>query len=126
MNYEEMSDFEINLRVAKKRSLLVNEKQAASLKIKSSSVLVNDIVQTFEFNPCNNPSDAWSIIMDNTISVIKNGHWWFCGIANLKEGMWEFDNTTTRDCVDFETYGENPLRAAMICFLKMEDAEKNQ
>ena len=64
-------------------------------------------------NYCNNPSDAWNIIIENKISInhgmtlISDGDYkwhenWFCG------------NGKGIDCQD-----KNPLRAAMIVFLEM-------
>ena len=69
MNYEEKSDFEINLSVAEYMPPIISEVQSASLKAKSSSVLMHDIITEWEFNPCNNPSDAWPIIIENKISL---------------------------------------------------------
>lgn len=60
---------------------------------------------------CNNPSDAWPIIVENKI-----------GVTFLK----------AETCVvlanngDFYARSRNPLRAAMICFLKMKDAENGR
>lgn len=63
---------------------------------------------------CNNPADAWPIIKDNMISL--------CAYKRENSGMkkvswWEADNFCkhiTRD--------DNPLRAAMIVFLMMQDS----
>ena len=63
---------------------------------------------------CNNPSDAWPIIETNGISLIVDDgaeHWSACrysggGLPNLL----------------IEVFNKNPLRAAMIVFLKMQEA----
>ncbi len=62
---------------------------------------------------CNNPSDAWPIILENRISMIapdfftdpKSGH----GVGN-------FDSPMVRD--------KNPLRAAIIFYLMMGDNDE--
>ena len=67
------------------------------------------------FNPCNNPADAWQIIVENGISLVKFGD------------MWEADpDACFVDGVEWNINGEchqNPLRAAMIVFLMMKDGE---
>ncbi|MGQ6015105.1 phage protein NinX family protein [Serratia sp. IR-2025] len=65
---------------------------------------------------CNNPADAWPIIKENAISLCAyrrenpemNAVSWL--------GADSFCKNMTRD--------DNPLRAAMIVFLMMKDAEK--
>lgn len=68
-----------------------------------------------KFNPCNNPSDAWPIIVSSGISLVKYGH-----------GMWlASSDAYWVDGVEWQIDGEahqNPLRAAMIVFLMMQDA----
>ncbi|ENR0441040.1 DUF2591 family protein [Salmonella enterica] len=61
-----------------------------------------------KFDPCNNPADAWPIITNNFISVIPSAHRdiWF---ADGQGGETTFDT--------------NPLRAAMIVFLKMNEGK---
>lgn len=55
------------------------------------------------FNPCNNPADAWPIILENKISI---NHW--C------TGEW------TADAIDGDfVFSDTPLRAAMIVYLQM-------
>lgn len=114
MDYSKRSDFEINKMVAELQSLIINEQQGASLKASSSSVLVNCITESWEFNPCNNPSDAWPIIVDNEISV----------------GVWNRDEYNPFKWCAEDKYGrcrsewteENPLRAAMIVYLMMKES----
>lgn len=68
----------------------------------------------FYFDPCNNPADAWPIIVGNEISLISrcaNGEW----KAQLHLGKDDiFDSYAS--CWDI-----NPLKAAMIVFLMMRD-----
>lgn len=108
MNYENISDFEINKAVAELQSLIINEQQGASLKASSSSVLVNCITESWEFNPCNNPSDAWPIIVENKISVTSTSE---------EERPW----CAYRWEDDCEAWGVNPLRQCMIVYLMMQE-----
>ena len=67
------------------------------------------------FNPlsplpdyCNNPADAWPIIVENKLSIYPNSEKW--GVEGPKsDDPFHFD--------------ENPLRCAMIVFLMMKDGE---
>jgi hypothetical protein len=60
------------------------------------------------FDPCNNPADAWPIIVANKISI---NHW--------RTGEWTADSFGG----DY-VFSDTPFRAAMICYLMMKDAEK--
>lgn len=57
-------------------------------------------------NYCNNPSDAWPIIIENNISTVFMCDDWEChALENGDEA--------------FNTIDENALRAAMIVYLKI-------
>ncbi|HHL6261746.1 TPA: phage protein NinX family protein [Klebsiella pneumoniae] len=64
----------------------------------------------FYFDPCNNPADAWPIITSSRIGIVP-------GTATDKwaahHGDW-----------DIAIADVNPLRAAMIIFLMMQDSRK--
>lgn len=103
MNYEQMSDFEINKSVA----------ELLSVNLGVGSIESGCVVWDESFNEidyCNNPSDAWPIITENHIHI--------CFGSELTTAK-AFTCTELVEVVD-----KNPLRAAMICFLKMKDAEK--
>lgn len=124
MDYSKLSDFEINKLVAGSQSLIVNANQCASLKVKSSSILVNDIVSSFEFNPCKNPSDAWPIIVENNISLTKQStspgaHWHTDIIESIVEDASDEDLFTCKTLL--HCHDKNPLRAAMIVYLMMQE-----
>lgn len=93
MNYEEMSDGAINLEV---------------------HYLANDIpkhhavIMTKDY--CNNPSDAWPIITENEMKI------------DPRRSSPKLDWMVSRDDQIYAV-SKNPLRAAMICFLKIKDAE---
>lgn len=66
-----------------------------------------------KFDPCNNPADAWPIILANNIALappIRNEKGWL-GWAVVNYGV-----------EVFKTRNDNPLRAAMIVFLMMQES----
>ncbi len=91
--YTELSDFEINKKVAERLFLKFSDCY--------SVILVDGEI----FDPCNNPQDAMPIIVENGISIIKSSGGWMCGSGwNVAEN-------------------KNPLRACMEVFLMIKDAE---
>lgn len=99
-DYSKLSDFDINAAVS-----MALRSQSANPE--SKYVVINDY--------CNNPADAWPIILGNKISIVKDmkGLWWADANAYWIDGLeWQIDGEPD----------ENPLRAAMIAFLKMQDA----
>lgn len=132
MNYEEMSDFEVNKLVAGiflPCDYLFDEENKRVELANYQDVMIgymHDQVLTpyQEFNPCNNPSDALPVIVDNYISLTTIG-----------DGNWHADTVESIDCTDSNCFtcvssnhfhDNNPLRAAMICFLKMKDADNGK
>lgn len=114
-NYSEMSDFEINKAV----SLFFNHVDVDANGIPNVLMLVPSkeyanagSIEEVEFDPCNNPSDAWSIIVENKINVRFGSDNHPCEAQFIQYG---------EESVEY--YHENPLRAAMIVFLMMKDAE---
>lgn len=77
------------------------------------------------FNPCNNPADAWPIIVQSGISLIKctvgSGCWSAEIITDIDE---ETDNLFQCQS-SFDYQDANPLRAAMIVFLMMKESEND-
>lgn len=67
-----------------------------------------------KFDPCNNPADAWQIIVENKIMLsprCANDEW----KAQIHLGREDiFDNYAS-------AWHKNPLRAAMIVFLMMQE-----
>ncbi len=114
MNYEEMSDFEINKLVAKK---VFDSHEWVCVNSWSDGEFIASLVNYTQekFDPCNDPSDAWPIIVGSkiTISPQSNGdEWEACAVMNDELRF------------EFEVWDKNPLRAAMICFLKMKNSEQ--
>lgn len=100
MDYSKLSDFEINKMV--------------SAFLWGSVCAVDGVVLHNEkdgpFDPCNNPTDAWPIIVKNKIWLREiYGVWDAKGFPDEKH---PFNQVGWKD--------ENPLRAAMIAFLMMQ------
>ncbi|QUT02789.1 phage protein NinX family protein [Proteus terrae] len=98
--YTELSDFEINKKVAERLFLKFTDNWSVIL------------VDGESFDPCNNPSDAMPIALDNGISLTS---------PMLSYGEWKasyFRKYYARNI--------NPYRAAMEVFLMMKDAGNNQ
>lgn len=107
MNYEQMSDFEINKAVAQRfySGMSVEFHQIQSM------VEVCDCtgdIGTFDY--CNNPADAWPVIFENKISLVSPT------AGQIRKGVnkWAADHDYG---AKFWVAHENPLRAAMIVFL---------
>ena len=116
MNYEEMSDFEINRAVACRldgNDLDIFCRPMFSIdcyfSIPGSSSVNWHRIGYESFNPCNNPTDAFPIIERNGIGMYKTPDGWTCS-TSISYG--NFENETT---------DANPLRAAMIVFLMMQE-----
>lgn len=107
MDYSKLSDEEINWKVAFHIGLRTVEK-----------------AESGDFNPCNNPADAWAIISENRIAIIPDsaeGEWVAFNEFTLYEGDWMFASDPTH-----HSNGKNPLRCAMECFLMMQDSANVQ
>lgn len=65
-----------------------------------------------KFDPCNNPADAWPIIIENHIAVVPYQH-------TLPQSWPTAFGLVSK----FTTEDRKPLRAAMITFLKMQESK---
>ncbi|WP_235410074.1 phage protein NinX family protein [Proteus terrae] len=103
--YTELSDFEINRRIAemdtKNRYVYFEKEQTIFRKFNNG--------QTQEFNPCNNPTDAMPIIIENEISMIKSSGGWMCCHGSVGQ-----------------VERESLYRGAMELFLMMKDTENEK
>ncbi|MCK7175989.1 DUF2591 domain-containing protein [Enterobacter cloacae] len=103
MDYSQLSDFEINKRVAQLHggfalTLAVHDEPPSGKSFDPG-----------RFDPCNNPADAWPIIADNHIGIAPYPSEAFAWSS--RHGM----------ASDLSTEDKNPLRAAMVVFLMMKD-----
>ncbi|CAI2002878.1 Protein of uncharacterised function (DUF2591) [Serratia ficaria] len=102
-DYRNMSDFEINCVVAFHIGLRTVE-----------------LAEEGKFNPCNNPADAWPIIVKHGISLTHDyGEWESEACLDLPVGAHGTDELCSVGGID-----KNPLRAAMIAFLLLKESEK--
>ena len=98
MDYETATDFEINIAVAE------------GLGAYGFCGLWGDVlVKNTPFDPCNSWADAGPIIVKNKINITFGAD--LCGSQTLHNNKF------------IESVDKNPLRAAMIVFLKMKEAE---
>lgn len=106
--YTQLSDFEINRRIAemdtKNRYVYFEKEQTIFRKFNNG--------QTQKFNPCNYPTDAMPIIIENKI----------CLTVGDSDDIWVADTTRSLE----SSFNENPLRAAMEVYLLMKDAENEK
>lgn len=100
MNYQEMTDFEINQLVGRISGEAKSSEPILSLVIRSNGR---------KYDPCNSWADAGPIIQENRITI-----------TSLIDGK-EWDAISIG--ADIEFRDKNPLRAAMIVFLMMEGGE---
>lgn len=110
MDYSKLSDFEINESV----SMAMLDKAANP---NAKYIAINDY--------CNSPADAWPIIVGKKLSLINADDKWLCVPED------EPIDGVTGDSVHMIYSGdgvehENPLRAAMIVFLMMQDSTNIQ
>ena len=118
-DYSKLSDFEINSAVHNalmkepyKIEFLGNDRirwvrgstNVTTGKVEYSKKSLKDY--------CNNPSDAWKIIVDNGISLE-------CIVVNRHEKTWRAQLKPAY--VKHRVNHKNPLRAAMIVFLMMQE-----
>lgn len=100
-SYNKYTDLQINELVAtrlKKKCLLTEE-----------SVLAYMDSGYRTFAPCNNPTDAMPIIIENEISMIKSSGGWMCCHGSVGQ-----------------VERESLYRGAMEVFLMMKDAENEK
>lgn len=104
MNYSDLSDFEINKLVAES---LGRFEFVSDHNIEGGSAVLCDSLRTCdEYDFCNNPSDAWPIIVENEIGLNPQSmsSLWLADVnGESKHGYSKMD--------------KNPLRAAMIVYL---------
>lgn len=122
MNYEKMSDFEINSAVynlTKKLGFSLDflgcdtikwskkgEKDITTGKVEYSK---NGLIDY-----CNNPSDAWTIIMENFISIDQHHNGSYIRVLGYCDA----------GLISMQCLRKDVLRTAMIVFLMMQEAKR--
>ncbi|MFP2377774.1 phage protein NinX family protein [Enterobacter ludwigii] len=117
MDYSQLSDFEINRLVARAIDGLHGDDRTAcdcylSADIGSAIKIPDGDIGWITLDYCNNAADAWPIIVDNKINIRFGAEGMACEAQFIQYG---------HESVEF--YHGNPLRAAMIVFLMMQDAK---
>ncbi|MDM3203008.1 DUF2591 family protein [Citrobacter sp. Cf097] len=126
MDYGKLSDFEINKAVAE---IAISGDWFLEPTDESPSWFFNlgvegkNTVKLPDY--CNSPDDAWPIIVGKKLSLINADDKWLCVPED------EPIDGVTGDAVHMIYSGdgvehENPLRAAMITFLMMQDSANVQ
>ncbi len=110
MDYSDLHDAEINMKVCAALGLGLSG-HARIIRQGDATILLDDNETLVDY--CNNPADAWPIIKENMISI--------CAYKRANPGMksvswWEADYFG-----EHITRNDNPLRAAMIVFLLMQE-----
>ena len=108
MSYEQMSDFDINRLVAINRGGYQGHVAHMQYGVKESD---KDSCGMFHFERdyCNNPSDAMPILIE-----MKIGFKWVNGSCTASSVLRGYHESTS----------DNPLRAAMVVFLMMQEQSK--
>lgn len=106
--YSDLHDQQINILVCKAIGLEMSS-YARIMTLDDATVLLSDNKTLFDC--CNNPADAWPIIAANKISI-------YAMSENDRRGRWGAEAFYPNESYHFN---ENPLRAAMIVFLMMQD-----
>lgn len=123
MDYSQLSDFEINVAVFEaihNGSPDYKEGENGDMVFVSfeGDIVNGDAVEVEvergSFNPCANTADAWPIITENNISIILDNPSMPCATDNARD---LFDDAGPNVGVAYD----NPLRAAMIVFLMMQE-----
>lgn len=106
MDYSKMSDGEIGRRVAAACKL-----EGGANYNGKTLIVKNGVWATFD--PCNIPADAWSIILNSRISMV-----WDCA-EDASAAWWNAFDQFDECRIEYQS---NPLRAAMIVYLMMQDS----
>lgn len=106
-DYSALSDFEINALVAH-HEFGGYETCDGAVYVDSKAGGENVVPVSGIFDPCNNPSDAWPVIIGNKIGFCTAWNDWYAH--------------DDRKYCNFIS-DKNPLHAAMIVFLMMKDGE---
>ncbi|EKK7713460.1 DUF2591 family protein [Cronobacter dublinensis] len=121
MDYSKLSDFEINKRVAICIHPEIRDWNCYDVSGRACFVINENTRKRvqFGFSFTTNPADAWPIIVANGISLNHYTGTW--------EASYEYDAPIgafgTDETVTSAIEHKNPLRAAMIAFLLMQESQ---
>jgi hypothetical protein len=111
-DYSDLTDYKVNVLVAEKLGYKTEtHEKSVFVSARHTGDNVQNVVGIYD--PCNNPGDAWPVIVGSEISLACNekevGKYTALGGYNNGFSSEYYHNNA------------NPLRAAMICFLIMQD-----
>lgn len=112
MDYSKLSDFEINKRVAEALGVKMTGNVSEGIFVYSESeiIIASPITgRSVRFDPCNNPADAWPVIVENRICITFGSG---AGSALRVRGGNTYQYVASK---------YKMLRAAMIVFLMMSE-----
>ena len=113
VNYEEMTDFEINKAVAATLGFDALQAEYSSGEESSDVYCIGNGTCGFK-NYCGRVEDAWPIIVESKIDLEWGNDGFMCAAQYNHTG----------DDIDFHWHDKNPLRAAMMIFLKLKEREE--
>lgn len=119
MNYKKMSDFEINKEVAEIVTdgyVVPYSEMARGTSDNCVQVIYKVGIHGEYLDYCNDPSQAWPIIVDNKIQLSP------LHSSGINKDIWIASDGFMPP--ESQYLDKNPLRAAMICFLKMKAQEE--
>lgn len=115
-DYDKLSDFEINKLVAKYQTHDIQLTHPFDLSESSYvSIFISD--KWIKYDPCNNPTDSWLIIIKNRISILFDYDLYTAAVDVTMDQYGYFQS-------GFEYKHKKPLRAAMIVFLMINEETK--
>ncbi|MBF7978100.1 MULTISPECIES: phage protein NinX family protein [Rahnella] len=113
-DYSAMSDFDVQQAVL--------QETWGKHPVRLLGKMMLDIMLS-DYDPCNNPADAWPIIYGNLITIEPDYEFIDESEAEFfPTGLWIAERSGNHEFL--QHVNESPLRAAMIVFLQMKDAEK--
>ena len=110
-DYASMSDQEINMHVAQ---IIYPESTVIESKSRPPCACIAGNIPNRWVDFCNNPADAWPILLGNKITIaapLPQHEYWTAEKRDTDGGLLNF------------YVGANPLRCAMIVFLMMKGGE---
>lgn len=128
IDYSKLSDFEINGLIAKRTQKVGDFTQARGFTfIHEYGNPVADFgalcLGWKEFDPCNNPADAWPIIVGNKVSIVSLDNKWLAAPTETVIDGITGDSDVCFYASSDAVFDANPLRAAMIVFLMMQESK---
>ena len=115
MNYSELTDFEINKLVAERLGL---NYALMAIGREDHAIIINENANEFkQVDYCNNPSDAWPIILEYGINITNYHHsdgLWYASNYYYEDNMIEINGI---ECIDdfMESPGNTRMDGPCFC-----------